>query len=173
MARNEEIKARLVGIETLLPAATALADHGPEPIAQDDTFFGCLHGRLELRVLADGRGEQIAYERPDRSGPKTSDYRITPAPDPDSLREALRRALCVTGRVVKRRTLFLVGRTRVHLDRVESLGDFLELEVVLRDGEDAQHGTAEAHELLAHLNVQPSQLVARAYAHLVRDVSGG
>lgn len=167
MARNVEIKARIDSIEALLPAAAALADHGPELIAQDDTFFGCLHGRLKLRVFADGLGELIAYERPDRSGPKTSDYRITPVPDPDALRETLRRALGVTGRVVKQRTLFLVGRTRVHLDRVDGLGDFLELEVVLREGEDAQHGISEAHVLLTRLNVQPSQLVCGAYLDLL------
>ncbi len=167
MARNVEIKARIDSIEALLPAAATLADHGPEHMAQDDTFFGCLHGRLKLRVFADGRGELIAYERPDRSGPKTSDYRITPVPEPDALRETLRRALGVTGRVVKQRTLFLAGRTRVHLDRVDGLGDFLELEVVLREGEDEQDGIAEAQDLLARLNVQPSQLVCGAYLDLL------
>ena len=173
MARNVEIKARLDSIEGLLAAAAALADHGPERIAQDDTFFGCLHGRLKLRAFADGRGELIAYERPDSSGPITSDYRITPVPDPDALRETLRRALGVTGRVVKQRTLFLVGRTRMHLDRVDGLGDFLELEVVLREGEDAQRGIAEVRGLLTRLNVQPSQLIARAYVDLLQDRSGG
>ena len=167
MPRNVEIKARLDGIEALIPFAAALADHGPEHIAQDDTFFGCLHGRLKLGLFAVGRGELIAYDRPDSRGPKTSDYRITPVPDPDALRETLRRALGVTGRVVKQRTLFLVGRTRVHLDRVEGLGDFLELEVVLGDGEDEQQGNAEAHDLLARLNVQPSQLVGGAYLDLL------
>ena len=172
MARNVEIKARIDSIEALLPAAAALADHGPELIAQDDTFFGCLHGRLKLRVFGDGLGELIAYERPDRSGPKTSDYRITPVPDPDALRETLRRALGVTGRVIKQRTLFLVGRTRVHLDRVEGLGNFLELEVVLREGEGEQHGIAEAQDLLARLKVQLSQLVSGAYVDLLREGGG-
>jgi len=168
MARNVEIKARIDSIEAVLPLALVLADGPPEPIAQDDTFFNCATGRLKLRVFADGRGELIAYERPDATGPKTSDYVITPVADPDSLRATLARALGLGGRVIKQRTLLLAGRTRVHLDRVVGLGDFLELEVVLRDGESADDGVAEAHGLLRRLRVDATRLVAGAYVDLLR-----
>lgn len=167
MARNVEIKARVDSIEALLPRALALADGPPEPIAQDDTFFGCAIGRLKLRVFADGRGELIAYQRPDATGPKTSDYAITPVADPDALRATLARALGVSGRVIKQRTLLRVGRTRVHFDRVEGLGDFMELEVVLRDGESAGDGVTEAHALLRRLRVDAAQLVSGAYVDLL------
>ena len=168
MARNVEIKARIDSIEALLPLALDLADGPPEPIAQDDTFFACAIGRLKLRAFADGRGELIAYQRPDATGPKTSDYAITPVADPDSLRATLGRALGFGGRVIKQRTLLRVGRTRVHLDRVEGLGDFMELEVVLRDGESADDGVAVAHDLLRRLRVDASQLVSGAYVDLLR-----
>ena len=168
MARNVEVKARVASIQALLPLAIALADHGPELIAQDDTFFACTSGRLKLRVFADGHGELIGYERPDASGPKTSDYRITSVANPGALRDTLSRALGVTGRVVKQRTLLLVGRTRIHLDHIDGLGEFLELEVVLREGESAEHGVAEAHALLERLQVNASQLVSGAYVDLLR-----
>ena len=168
MARNVEIKARIDSIEAVLPRALALASGPPEFIAQDDTFFTCAIGRLKLRVFADGRGELIAYQRPEATGPKTSDYAITPVADPDALRATLARALGVGGRVLKQRTLLRVGRTRVHLDRVDGLGDFLELEVVLRDGESADDGVAEAHALLRRLQVNAAQLVAGAYVDLLQ-----
>jgi predicted adenylyl cyclase CyaB len=168
MARNVEIKARLASIEALLPLVRDLADRGPELIEQDDTFFACTSGRLKLRVFADGSGQLIAYERPDATGPKTSDYAITEVGDPASLRATLARALGQSGRVIKRRTLFLLGRTRVHLDRVEGLGEFLELEVVLREDESAENGVAEAHALLERFGVDASQLVSGAYADLRR-----
>ena len=170
MARNVEIKALVSSIEALLPKVRALADHGPELIAQDDTFFACAVGRLKLRVFTDGDGELIAYERPDVVGPKTSDYRITPVADPDGLRATLARSLGVTGRVVKQRTLFRIGRTRVHLDCVEGLGDFLEIEVLLREGERAEHGEAEARALLANLQVEATQLISGAYVDLLRGL---
>ena len=167
MARNIEIKARVPSLDALLPRVRALASRGPELIAQDDTFFACADGRLKLRVFAPDHGELIAYRRADACGPKASDYLITPVADPESLRATLSRALGVCGRVVKLRTLFLVGRTRVHLDRVDGLGEFLELEVVLNDGEDETRGVAKAHALLQRLQVDASQLVAGAYVDLL------
>ncbi len=78
------------------------------------------------------------------------------------------RALGISGRVIKQRALLRVGRTRVHLDRVEGLGDFLELEVVLHDGENADAGVAVAHDLLRRLQIDPAQLVSGAYVDLLR-----
>jgi predicted adenylyl cyclase CyaB len=171
LARNIEIKARIDSVEALLPMAHALAGGEPVPIDQDDTFFPCPHGRLKLRDFGDGHGELIQYERADDTGPKTSTYVRVPTATPESLREALSRALGTLGRVRKRRLLLLAGRTRIHLDRVEQLGDFLELEVVLHDGEDEATGIAEAHALMAQLGVQPAQLLQGAYLDLLAAAS--
>ena len=168
MARNVEIKARVSDMAALRKRVELIADSGPEFIAQDDTFFACATGRLKLRAFADGSGELIAYERPDTTGPKTSSYFITPVPDPDSLRDTLARALGLAGRVIKRRTLFIVGPTRIHLDEVEGLGDHLELEVVLRDDQCAEDGDAVARKLLAQLRIEPEHLIAGAYVDLLR-----
>jgi predicted adenylyl cyclase CyaB len=167
MARNIEIKARIESIDALLPRALAIAGGEPELIVQDDTFFACAHGRLKLRDFGTGRGELIQYERADVQGPKTSTYLRSPTASPDSLRDALASALGVLGRVRKQRWLLLAGRTRIHLDRVEGLGDFLELEVVLGDDEPEAHGEAEANALLARLGVGADQLEAGAYLDLL------
>ena len=167
MARNIEIKARIEGIEHIEPRVAAMAQHGPELIAQDDTYFRCDNGRLKLRAFSDTEGELIFYRRADQAGPKESFYVRSSTADPVALRELLTLAHGRAGRVRKRRTLYLVGRTRVHLDRVEGLGDFLELEVVLRDGEAAEAGVSEAHALMAQLQVSAGQLVERAYVDLL------
>lgn len=167
MARNIEIKARVADRDALEQRAVALADEGPVPIFQDDTFFACPEGRLKLRDFGDGRGELIFYTRADTTGPKTSFYRIAPTTEPAALRETLRLALGERGRVIKHRTLYLAGRTRIHLDRVESLGDFVELEVVLDRGEDEAAGRREADDLMARLAIAPGQLVVGAYLDLL------
>jgi predicted adenylyl cyclase CyaB len=147
--------------------AAAIADEGPVEIRQDDTFFACERGRLKLRAFSSVEGELIFYRRTDQPGPKQSFYVRTPTASPDSLREALTLAYGEVGRVRKRRTLFMVGRTRIHLDEVEGLGDFLELEVVMREDEPLDAGVREAEDLMARLQVQPSQLIDRAYVDLL------
>jgi len=167
MARNIEIKARIDSVEALLPRARALADGAPQAIAQDDTFFTCPRGRLKLRDFGDGQGELIHYQRADSVGPKLSDYVRVPSTDPAALLEALTRALGAIGRVRKTRQVLLAGQTRIHLDRVEGLGDFIELEVVLRDGQTETDGVAIAEALLARLGVPPAHLLAGAYLDLL------
>ena len=167
MPRNIEIKARIDSVEALAPKAAAAATEDPIEIAQDDTFFRCESGRLKLRAFSATNGELIFYRRANQQGPKESFYVRTPTTSPESLRECLSLAWGQVGRVVKQRTLYLVGRTRVHLDRVEGLGHFLELEVVLQDDEPVEVGVREAHALMARLGVEPSQLVDTAYVDLL------
>lgn len=169
MARNIEIKARVADPEAMAQRAARVADEGPWTIEQDDTFFGCGDGRLKLRDFGNGSGELIFYRRPDQAGPGQSEYRITPTEDPEGLRAVLSDALGVTGRVRKRRILYLADRTRIHLDHVEGLGDFLELEVVLADGESSRLGEADAQVLMERLHIADDDLVEVAYVDLLAE----
>jgi predicted adenylyl cyclase CyaB len=169
VARNIEIKARITRVNDLVGPAAAIADQGPTQILQDDTFFACHTGRLKLRAFSNNQGELIFYQRSNQSGPKESFYVRTPTAAPDSLREALTLAYGAVGRVRKHRTLFLAGRTRIHLDAVEDLGDFLELEVVLHEGEPLENGVREAQRLMQQLGVTPSQLIDQAYVDLLAE----
>jgi predicted adenylyl cyclase CyaB len=167
MARNIEIKARIESIDSIFPKAAACADQGPVEINQDDTFFVCKNGRLKLRVFSPEKGELIFYRRANQKGPKESFYLISTTSSPDTLRETLLLAYGQAGRVRKTRTLFLAGRTRIHLDRVEGLGEFLELEVMLAEGESVETGEAVARELMRKLGVRPDQLIEGAYVDLL------
>jgi predicted adenylyl cyclase CyaB len=167
MIRNIEIKARIASVEVMAVKVATLADHGPNDITQDDTFFVCERGRIKLRVVSPTEGQLIFYQRPNQAGPKESFFVIAPTASPDTLREALSLAYGQAGRVRKHRTLYRVGRTRVHLDRVEHLGDFLELEVELSEDEGVEQGTEEAHNLMASLGIATAQLIAGAYVDLL------
>ncbi len=175
MARNVEIKARLPDealFARLCQRAQALAGAPAQWLQQDDTFYRCAQGRLKLRRFADGSAELIAYARPDTAGPKTSTYQRTPVADADGLHAALAAACGLVGRVRKQRRLLMAGRTRIHLDEVDGLGRFLELEVVLHDGEPAATGEAEARALMDRLGVEPGWLVEGAYLDLIASGAG-
>jgi adenylate cyclase class IV len=167
MPTNVEIKARVIDAAALFAKARAIADHGPVEIIQDDAFFACATGRLKLRTLSASAGQLIFYQRADAAGPKESRYTIVPTSTPELLRATLTAALGLTGRVRKRRLLFMLGATRIHLDDVADLGHFLELEVVLRDGETVDQGIATAHAIMERLGVAAKDLVDRAYVDLL------
>ena len=167
MPRNMEVKARIASIEAVLPRARQLAGGEPELIVQDDTFFKVPHGRLKLREFADGSAELIHYHRPNHGDTRASDYVRLPVPEPAALREALARACGIAGRVRKQRWLLLAGATRIHLDRVEGLGDFMELEVVLANGQTDAYGSAVADALMQSLGLTGAERVAQGYLDLL------
>ena len=169
MSENVEIKARAPDLGRLKELAAALSGAPPQVLHQEDTFFNVRRGRLKLRVASPDEGQLIYYERADRRGPRPSRYRIANTSDPASLRDALAAALGVRGTVRKVRTLYMVGQTRVHLDRVEGLGDFVELEVVLRPGQAVEDARRVAEELMAKLGIRQDDLVAGSYVDLLAD----
>jgi predicted adenylyl cyclase CyaB len=168
MARNVEIKARVRDKAALIERARALADGEPVEIDQDDTFFACPRGRLKLRQFSATRGELIFYRRPDTSGPKTSYYLLSQTAEPAQLRELLTQAWGIIGRVLKKRTLFMTGPTRIHIDEVVGLGSFVELEVVLGETSSVAQGEAIAQELMARLGITANQLLDKAYVDLLQ-----
>ncbi len=168
MPRNIEIKARVADPARMLDAILKVADRGPTVFAQDDTFFACPNGRLKLRTFAEGEGQLIFYRRDDVGGPKLSEFFITATAEPDALRGLLSLAYGVVGRVKKTRTLCFAGATRIHLDDVEGLGHFLELEVVLAPGQSMDYGDAIARDLMAKLSIDASSLMTGAYVDLLR-----
>ena len=169
MPHNIEIKARVDDMDALAACVRKIADQAAVEIAQEDTFFTCAAGRLKLRKLGPNSGQLIFYNRPNQAGPASSFFLCSATPDPASMEQSLELAYGVRGRVVKLRTLYRVGRTRVHLDRVRDLGDFMELEVVLGNGDTPEDGIAEAHILMEKLGIEESQLVEGAYIDLLES----
>jgi predicted adenylyl cyclase CyaB len=167
MGRNVEIKAKVEDLAGLRNRVEPLADRGPIVIHQEDTFFACPSGRLKLRRVSEREGELIFYQRPDSSQPTESLYFLSRCQDPDGLTQVLSRALAVRGVVRKRRTLYWMGQTRIHLDEVDHLGTYLELEVVLEDRQSAGEGTIIAQEILGRLGIQENALVKEAYIDIL------
>src|SRR4051794_40554590 len=167
MPTNIEIKARASDFAGLRAAVEVLSDMPAEILDQEDVFFNVPTGRLKLRILGDDHGELIHYHRIEVSGPKTSNYAIAPTSDPAALKAILTSVLGVIGVVRKRRRLYRIGQTRIHLDEVEDLGQFIELEVVLRPEQSEDEGARIARHLMDRLGIAGDQLVDGAYIDLL------
>ena len=167
MPSNIEVKAWDADPATTRALAERISDSPAIELKQEDTFFSCPNGRLKLRRISTTHNELIFYRRPDLLGTKQSDYIIAPVTAPESLITVLTAAFGTWQTVVKTRVLFQVGQTRIHLDMVEGLGSFVELEVVLREGQSAEEGHQVARELMTKLGIREADLVQGAYADLL------
>ena len=133
---------------------------------QLDTYFHCPRGRLKLRQI-DGLSAQLVwYARPDRNGPKESQYQLVPISNPETLKAALAAALGVRRVVQKRREIFLLHNVRIHLDEVLGLGNFLEFEAVLAPELDDAAGRAQLEQLLETFAIDPADLLAGSYGDM-------
>jgi predicted adenylyl cyclase CyaB len=167
MATNVEIKARVTDFDAFKKRIESISESPAELIMQEDVFFRTTRGRLKLRIFKPERGQLIYYERADRTGPKLSQYEISETLEPQKMRTVLEKALGLRGIVRKQRRLYWVGNTRIHLDEVESLGSFMELEVVLLQGQSKEEGETTAVELMAQLGIVEQDLIEGAYLDLL------
>jgi adenylate cyclase class IV len=171
MGANIEVKARSRDWSGQRAEAGRLAGTEGALIEQVDTFFKTPAGYLKLRQFAPDRGELIYYERPSQQGPKLCQYSIVPTDSPAGMCETLARAYGVCGEVRKRRWLFLSGKwggqTRIHLDEVKGLGNFIELEVVLAPGQPPEEGETIAEQFRAALDIRDDDLIDCAYVDLM------
>jgi cytidine deaminase len=167
---NVELKARCADLDLATERCAAIGAVEQGVLEQRDTYFSTVRGRLKLRELGSGTSELLAYERVDDPEATESSYLLVPVPAPHELSEALVAALGEPLVVVsKRRRLFLYEGVRIHLDDVDGLGSFIEVEAVLPDAGDAETARAKVARLRAELEIAEEDLVAGGYSDLLLD----
>jgi adenylate cyclase, class 2 len=162
--RNIELKATDADPSASLEICRALGAEDCGTIAQRDTYFKVAHGGLKLREEQPGRPHLIQFERASEPQQRESQYRIVEVDDPDTLIAALTDVLGVRVVVAKRRRLFLWRNVRIHLDRVQGLGDFIELEAVAPTDSDLVHEHELVAELRTALTITDERLIGLGYA---------
>jgi homotetrameric cytidine deaminase len=160
--RNVELKAVDPDPARSLAFARELGAEDRGVLRQRDTYFRTRSGRLKLREEEPGGATLIQYDRPDAAQARESRYRLSPVPDPDVLRASLDAALGTLVVVDKERRLLLWEGVRIHLDTVQGLGSFVELEGVAGAGSDL---SAE-HEKVARLReaLQIGEVLTDSYS---------
>jgi homotetrameric cytidine deaminase len=170
MARiNVELKAKDSDPDATAARCVALGASDLGVLNQRDTYFLGRHGRLKLRDQGEGGSELIAYRRPDDVQATESTYVLAPVCAPGELAEALDAALGTVVVVAKRRRLFLWEGVRIHLDEVQGLGTFIELEAVLPDSGDLAAAYEKVGRLRGELGIEDGALTSTGYADLLLD----
>jgi predicted adenylyl cyclase CyaB len=133
---------------------------------QVDTYFRVSEGRLKLR---EGNIENalIYYHRPNQAGPKTSDVLLHPATPGSGLKEILAAALGELVAVDKQREIYYLDNVKIHLDRIESLGEFVEIEAAGDEHADRGALLAQCQELMAAFGIREEDLVSESYGDLL------
>lgn len=163
--RNVELKGHDPDPAATLAAALALGATDEGVLEQRDTYFAARAGRLKLREQSGG-AQLIAYARADEAAARESGYHLVDVPDPAALIAALDASLGTTVVVAKRRRLLLHDGVRIHLDDVEGLGAWVELEAVVAGG-TVEEAHAKVARLREALGLTGDRIVAEGYAQLL------
>lgn len=170
---NVEIKARCQNTAKIkdiltqqLQADFKGVDH------QIDTYFDVPNGRLKLRQ-GNIENTLIHYDRPNQEGPKQSDIHLyrTQQDSSNALHSTLIAALPIKVVVDKKRAIYFVDNVKFHVDKVEKLGEFVEIEAI-----DTEHkfSVEQLNEQCQHymkvLNIQASDLLDSSYSDMLLEI---
>ena len=172
---NVELKARCQDLGRLRETCISLGAEGQEPDRQLDTYFKVSHGRLKLRESLLSGAELIFYIRADVAGARESHYETCPVEAAEGLKAVLTKALGVRAVVAKRREVFVIGNVRTHLDKVQDLGSFVELEGIVENPTELAYVADEVQKLRQALGIENHALVKESYSDLIgtTEVSRG
>jgi adenylate cyclase class 2 len=168
VARNVETKARVADLDGARRVAERLGARFAWVDEQVDRYYE-IDGdrRVKLRTCGRAPAELIRYARPESSGVRTSVYEVLPVRDAEAQACLVPKAPPLVV-VRKRRELWLLDNVRIHLDDVDGLGTFLELEAVVDAAHDEAVCRAQADRLLAALGIAETDCVRASYSDLLR-----
>ncbi|MBN1948987.1 MAG: class IV adenylate cyclase [Candidatus Cloacimonetes bacterium] len=173
MQINIEIKARCHDREAMKSRLLELGADYAGLDQQQDIYFQCAHGRLKLRS-GNIENSLIFYDRDNSNNPKKSLVSFhNPSPG-HNLQEIMTRALDVLVSVNKKRMIFFLENSKFHLDEVEGLGEFVEIEVIDDTGLIAEEKLrSQCHKYLQLLGIQPEDLLSSSYSDMLINMKNG
>ena len=168
---NVEIKARCSDPASI---RTYLLTNGAEfkgTDIQKDTYFNVPYGRLKLR---EGNIENnlIYYNRSNQAGPKTSQFHLIKIEDAKQLKEVLSKSCGIKMIVVKVREIYYINNVKFHIDDVQELGSFVEVEAgnILADKTETEL-LEQCNYYLKEFRIKEEDLVAASYSDMLMKVS--
>lgn len=136
---------------------------------QIDTYFNVPHGRLKLR---EGDLEQylIHYHRSNQNQPKQSNIHLYETGENALvLKNVLAAALGIDITVEKEREIYFVDNVKFHLDKVDDLGHFIEIEAISENGDiELDRLRDQCEQYIDLLNISENDLISVSYSDLLR-----
>lgn len=166
---NIEIKARCKNPEQIRAVLNKKNADFKGTDHQIDTYFNVPDGRLKLRQ-GTIENNLIFYKRNDQKGPKSSNINLVPAEHPQKLHALLDNALGTKVVVDKQREIYFIDNVKFHIDEVEELGHFVEIEAIDEDGSIGKEKLREqCQKFLDLFKIKEEDLVAESYSDLLMN----
>ena len=167
MALNVEIKAKAADPEFIRDFLKKNNADFKGIDLQTDTYFNVPNGRLKLR---EGNIENnlIYYERHNTPGAKESSFQLVHVSDATSLKEILTRSLGIKIVVRKKREIYFIRNVKFHIDEVEGLGNFAEIEASdLYADISKEELQKQCNFYLVELKINEEDLISVSYSDLL------
>lgn len=164
---NVEIKARCKDMERIRKVLQAEDARFEGTDRQVDTYFNTSNGRLKLR---EGKIENhlISYSRKNQSEPKLSDITLyDTSKDSEVLKEMLIKHFGIKCVVNKKRGIYHIRNIKIHLDSVEKLGLFLEIEAIADDKNDEDKLKKQVEYYIRRFGIKKNDLIKESYSDMV------
>jgi adenylate cyclase class 2 len=136
---------------------------------QVDTYFRVADGRLKLRQ-GNIENALIHYQRADQEGPKASQVNLSPVSHGAALRKVLEMALGILAVVDKQREIYFIRNVKFHIDEVEGLGSFVEIEAIDQDGSIGQDALEQDCRFYIHtFGIRDEDLLSNSYSDMLGE----
>lgn len=134
---------------------------------QIDTYFKVGSGRLKLRE-GNIENQLIYYKRENTENPKQSDVILFKTDPGSSLKEILKQSLGILVVVEKKREIYFIDNVKFHLDYIEGLGTFVEIEAIDTDGTIGKEKLSEqCNYYLDLLQIPHEDMIPDSYSDLL------
>ena len=134
---------------------------------QIDTYFNVSQGRLKLRE-GDIEHSLVHYDREDEAGPRKSIVTLYRTVANSALKEVLTNSLGVLVVVEKRREIYFIDNIKFHIDTVEQLGTFVEIEAIDSDGTIGQEALKrQCEEFMKLFGIRSVELIHNSYSDMI------
>ena len=136
---------------------------------QTDTYFNVNCGRLKLRQ-GNIENNLIYYNRANSSGPKESNFDLLKIDEANELREMLTKAIGIKVVVKKRREIYYIDNVKFHLDSLDGLGNFVEIEASNKNYNITKEKLHEqCNYYVKEFGIKDEDLVNVSYSDMLRD----